>query len=117
MAAETILLRNRRDPLFGLAPAAFEAALKEALAGWVNSAWFFGSYGTPSFHADSDVDLLLVADTDRPFPLRNRDFEDLLDIIPTLDILLYTPDEFQQLTTDPSAGFWRSVTAGMRQIF
>lgn len=110
-------MSNRRDPLFGLAPAAFEAALRQALSGRVSSAWFFGSYGTPSFSADSDVDLLLVADTDRPFPLRNREFEDLLDIIPTLDILVYTPDEFRQLTTDPSAGFWRSVTAGLRQLF
>jgi hypothetical protein len=41
---------------------------------------------------------------------------DLLDLFPGLDILVYTPREFEKLTSDPSPGFWKSAVAEMRQI-
>jgi predicted nucleotidyltransferase len=112
----TILERNERDPLYGKTPAQLEQALRAALAGRVESAWFFGSYGTPRFGSDSDVDLMLVARTTLPFPERPHAFADLLDLVPRMDILVYTPEEFERLTTDPSPGFWRSVTQSLRRL-
>ncbi len=116
MTSNTAMYRTRRDPLFGRTRTEFETALSTALEGRVISAWFFGSYGMPSFSDHSDIDVILVTETDLPFPLRNREFEDILDIVPSMDILVYTPDEFERLTHQPTAGFWRSVTAGMRRF-
>ena len=66
------------------------------------------------FNADgSDVDLILVVKTGTPFTKRPADFSDLYDLGPTLDLLVYTPDEFARLTRDPSPGFWKSVTESM----
>lgn len=42
--------------------------------------------------------------------------EDLLDLGPRLDILVYTPEEFARLTADPSPGFWRNAVKAMRRV-
>ena len=114
---DTILVRSTRDPLFGRTPGELEAALQRALSGRVNEAYFFGSFGTNVFGAESDIDIILINETDAPFLMRSREFEDLLDIHPALDILIYTPDEFERLTTDPSPGFWTSVSATLRRFY
>jgi len=64
----------------------------------------------------SDLDLILVTPTSRPFVQRPLEFADLLDIVPRIDILVYTPEELEQLTRDPSPGFWRSVTSTWRRV-
>jgi len=38
------------------------------------------------------------------------------DAFPSLDILVYTPDEFRALTSDPSPGFWSSAVSNMKRI-
>lgn len=43
-------------------------------------------------------------------------FSDLLDIVPRMDILVYTPAEFEDLLADPSPGFWRSAVASLRRF-
>jgi len=86
------------------------------LAGRVEQAWLFGSCGTPAFGPDSDVDLLLVANTDKPFLERSREFFDVMDLALSMDLLVYTPQEFIKLASDPSPGFWTSVVASMRRL-
>jgi len=51
-----------------------------------------------------------------PFLERAKDFFDLLDIAPAIDILVYTPEEFQKLTENPSVGFWTSVVREMKKV-
>jgi predicted nucleotidyltransferase len=111
-----VIVRNVRDPLFGMSRESFEARLSVALAGRAIEARFFGSYGTAEFGPDSDVDLMIVARTNKSFIERAFDYEDLLDILPSMDILVYTPEEFLALTGDPSPGFWQSVVASMKRL-
>jgi predicted nucleotidyltransferase len=113
---EGILVWNTRDPLRGRTAAEFEAALKEKLAGRVEQAWLFGSWGTHYFGNDSDIDLMLVVNSDKPFLERARDYFDVMDLVLEMDLLVYTPEEFQALTLDPSPGFWASVVASMKRI-
>lgn len=114
--SDDIIVWNTRDPLYGKTPAEFEAEAKRALEGRVDAAYIFGSYGTPEFGRDSDIDMMLVVKTEKPFLDRAMAFTDLLDIVPSMDLLVYTPEEFASLTDDPSPGFWQSAVASMRRI-
>jgi predicted nucleotidyltransferase len=114
--SDPIIVWNERDPLCGRTPERFEAELHERLAGRVKAAYIFGSYGTSEFGPDSDVDIMLVAETDKTFTERALDYPDLYDLAAALDLLVYTPEEFATLTEDPSPGFWASVVASMRRI-
>lgn len=111
-----VLEWSARDPLRGKQPAEFENALKEKLHGRVEQAWLFGSWGTRSFGPDSDIDLLLVVQTKKPFFERARDFDDIMDLALEMDLLVYTPEEFRTLTAQPLQGFWASVVASMKRI-
>jgi predicted nucleotidyltransferase len=113
---DPVIVWSTRDPLGGLTPAVFEAELRRLLAGRVEEAWIFGSYGTPGFSPDSDIDVFLVQKTGKAFLERALDFCDVLDLVPAMDLLVYTPEEFASLTGDPSPGFWRSAVASMRRV-
>jgi predicted nucleotidyltransferase len=116
MADDQVIIWNTRDPLDGKNPEQFELEAKRLLMGRVEAAYIFGSYGTKEFGHDSDVDMMLVARTDKPFIDRALDFTDLMDLVPDMDLLVYTPQEFEKLTTDPSPGFWASAVASMRRL-
>jgi predicted nucleotidyltransferase len=115
-ASKPVIVWNTRDPLCGRTPAEFEAELRRLLAGRVEAAYIFGSYGTPEFGRDSDVDMMLVLRTDKPFLDRALGFPELYDLAASLDLLVYTPEEFASLTEDPSPGFWTSAVTSMRRI-
>jgi predicted nucleotidyltransferase len=116
MERDDVIVWNTRDPLYGKTPAEFEAEVKRVLQGRVESAYVFGSYGTPEFGHDSDIDMMLVVKTEKPFLDRALDFSDLLHIVPAMDLLVYTPEEFESLTIEPSPGFWKSAVASLRKI-
>ena len=72
-------------------------ALKERLAPHLRKARLaivFGSVARGEADEWSDLDLVIVADTTRPFLERYLDFEGIYDVWPRLDLLIYTPDEF-----------------------
>jgi predicted nucleotidyltransferase len=110
------VLWKRRDPYYGLGAAGMEAALRERLRGRVEAAWFFGSHAAGAVKPDSDIDLILVAATDLPFTRRAAGFDDLYELVPALDLLVYTPEEFRALTEEPTAGFWTSVAATLKRL-
>lgn len=116
MKRHEILIENKRDPLFGYTKSAIVDLFTEKLKGRVEEAYFFGSFLEDSFGQNSDIDLILVADTDKPFLERSSGFQDLLSIVPSCDILVYTPGEFRRLTENPSAGFWRDVAGSMKRF-
>ena len=60
----------------------------------------FGSVARGDSDAWSDLDLLIVADTARPFFERHKDFSDLFSVWPRLDLLIYTPAEFEALVAE-----------------
>jgi predicted nucleotidyltransferase len=111
-----IIVRNDRDPLFGMSKERFEARLRDALSARALEAYFFGSYDTEAFGPDSDIDLIIIARTDKAFVERSSGYADLLDIVPSMDILVYTPEEFHDLTEDPTPGFWQSAVASLRRL-
>jgi len=57
----------------------------------------FGSVARGDADEWSDLDLVIVTETSRPFLERYRDFEGLYEIWPRLDLLIYTPAEFAQM--------------------
>lgn len=59
---------------------------------------------------------MLVVRTEKPFLNRALDYPDFMDLVPDMDLLVYTPDEFDKLTRDPSPGFWASAVASMKRI-
>lgn len=72
----------------------------------VQEAYLFGSYAQGKATAWSDLDLLIVMDTDHPFLERSSRFSDLFELGVPIDILVYTPGEFASLGKEGS-GFWR----------
>lgn len=74
----------------------------------VERAYIVGSYARQEAKPWSDVDLLIVYETDIPFVERPRFFDELRDFGIPFDILVYTPSEFAALEQDPTA-FWRAT--------
>ena len=100
---------------FAEPPRDFVKRAKRLLEGRVQAAYIFGSYLTSAFRPGSDVDLLLVKNTDVPFWERAREFDDLYDLYPRLDVLVYTPKELAAQLENPS-GFWKSVKKTLRPL-
>lgn len=82
----------------------------------VDMAFIFGSFTTDRFHGNSDLDLILVCRTEEPFVERGRSFLDLFDLGIAIDLLVYTPEEWEQIQREKPVGFWKSAFATMRQI-
>jgi predicted nucleotidyltransferase len=64
------------------------------LLGRARKAIIFGSVARGDTDEWSDLDLVIVTDTSRPFLERYLDFEAIYDVWPRLDLLVYTPEEF-----------------------
>jgi len=60
----------------------------------VHEAYLFGSWARGEADALSDIDLIVVAPSARPFVERFRDYPELLCAPTGIDLLVYTPDEF-----------------------
>lgn len=111
-----VLIANRRDPLFGLSREQVIEYLRSKLRCCVLEAYVFESFARGDMRHDSDVDCIVVAETDDPFPVRGGLFSHLRDRLPSLEILVYTPEEFARLTGNPSPGFWTSVARDLTRI-
>lgn len=85
--------------------------LREKIAahGNVAEAYLFGSVASGKAGAWSDLDVVIIAETDMPFIERPRVFWDLLDLGIPLDILVYTPSEFSNLLA-AKTGFWKEFS-------
>ena len=81
-------------------PRDFESRLCAMLAHRVEAAYVFGSYGTREFGPESDIDLILVRHTELPFVERPRLFNDLYQLHPRLDLLVYLPGELEALLAE-----------------
>jgi len=111
-----VLVKIDRDPLFGMSRNDYVNRLKNVLSGRVEEAYIFGSFTRDDFGRFSDIDLILVCDTPVPFVECASSFHDLLDLVLTTDILVYTPAEFEHIMENANTGFWKSVKAGMVRI-
>lgn len=57
----------------------------------------FGSVARGNADEWSDLDIVIVADTSRPFLERYLEFEGIYDVWRRLDLLVYTPEEFAEM--------------------
>jgi predicted nucleotidyltransferase len=57
----------------------------------------FGSLASGRIHSWSDIDLVIITASDRPFFERLHEVRRLIEPQVGTDVLVYTPDEFQQL--------------------
>lgn len=74
----------------------------------IKRAYIVGSYARQEASPWSDVDLLIVHETDLPFVERPRIFDGLRDFGIPIDILVYTPNEFVAQEQAPTS-FWHST--------
>lgn len=86
-----------------LSRAQLVAKLQRRLQGHAREAYLFGSYARDEALADSDIDLIIVAESTRSFPDRFREFAALGDGLPPMDLLIYTPAEWRRLRAQPSS--------------
>lgn len=114
--SDDVLVTVPRDPLFGLTAEEYVEKIKKMLTGRVHAAYIFGSFTGDNFSKFSDIDLILVCDTSLPFVERTREFMDIPDLVPSTDVLVYTPDEFTSLMDAPAVGFWKSVKESIVRI-
>jgi predicted nucleotidyltransferase len=57
----------------------------------------FGSYARNESDDISDIDLVIIKETDEDFFSRIRSVLRILDMKTSVDVLVYTPDEFQAM--------------------
>jgi len=60
----------------------------------VEAAYLFGSWARGESDDFSDIDLIVVVPSRRPFVDRFRDFPQLLRAPAGIELLVYTPEEF-----------------------
>ncbi len=73
----------------------------------------FGSVARGEADEWSDLDLLIVAETPRPFFERFKDFAGIYDVWPRLDLLVYTPGEFDQMVAQENPLVLRALDEGV----
>ena len=68
------------------------------VAGGARRAVLFGSYGRGDADEYSDIDLVIIKETQTPFLERYKEFPGLFDAVrKALEVLVYTPDEFDAM--------------------
>jgi uncharacterized protein len=73
----------------------------------------FGSTARGEADQWSDLDLIVVADTERQFFERFKDFAGLYEVWPRLDLLVYTPAEFERLVSEENPLVLRALEEGV----
>jgi predicted nucleotidyltransferase len=83
--------------------------LESALSGRrVDKTFLFGSVAESTAEAWSDIDLIIVKESQTPFIERPKEFWDLHDLGLAIDILVYTPAEFIKMEEE-SNPFWKEA--------
>ena len=73
----------------------------------------FGSVARGEADEWSDLDLIVIADTDRTFFERFRDFDGLYEVWPRLDLLVYTSAEFERMVDEENPFLLRVLEEGV----
>ncbi|MBI4311249.1 MAG: nucleotidyltransferase domain-containing protein [Chloroflexi bacterium] len=92
-----------------------KATVAATLAGSIaRKAVLFGSYARGDADEYSDIDLIIVADTERKFVTRFEDFWPLLNAIHKhVDLLVYTPAELAELVAQDRAFITDALAEGV----
>ena len=92
----------------------FLTALRPLLAtNGAVAAWVFGSHATGSAGPESDIDVIVVAPSDRPVVERPKDYlQAVLAAGKGVDLIVYTPEEFKRLTAEERPFLMRALATG-----
>ena len=89
----------------------FGPALK---SGGALKAVVFGSYARGEADQYSDLDIIVVAETDKKFFKRQEDFQGIFDVWRRgLDMLIYTPAELDDMLAEHRAFFELALEEGV----
>jgi predicted nucleotidyltransferase len=72
----------------------------------------FGSFARGDYHALSDIDLLIVKESDKKFTDRIVEVLNLCDSTIPLEALVYTPAEYDQLLAEGNSFIDQAVREG-----
>ena len=73
----------------------------------------FGSIATGRADEYSDIDLIIVAESSRPFVERFKDYRPVLKAAPTaIQLLVYTPDELARMVAEERGFICRALEEG-----
>lgn len=96
---------------------AFEAELGHIIQGLrryaPEKAILFGSFARGDYHAGSDVDLLIVKHTDRPFVERGAEVLGVCKSTLPIEPLVYTPAEFERMLRQGNPFIRQALAEGM----
>ena len=93
--------------ILDLDPARIRQILQEILtAKGVREAYLFGSFAEGKCTAWSDLDIVIIQESEKPFIERPFDFQEIQDLGFPVDILVYTPQEFTKMRSSEMP-FWR----------
>ena len=76
----------------------------------------FGSVARGEADEWSDLDLVVIADTDRTFFERFRDFAGLYEVWPRLDLIVYTSAEFERMVDEGNPFLLRVIEEGVEVL-
>ncbi len=82
-------------------------------SGRADEAYCFGSFTSGGFNKFSDIDIIIVKYTDKPFHERAFDYADIPDLVLSSDIPVYTRDDLYELPAEAETGFRKSVRGSM----
>ena len=96
----------------------FLGALRPLLdAQGAHAAWIFGSHARGTAGDESDIDVIVVAPTERAFVERFRDYlPAIVDAGIGVDLLVYTPKEFARMQAEERP-FLVDALADARQVY
>ena len=75
---------------------------------------FFGSFARNESDELSDIDLVIIKDTQEDFFSRIRSVLRILDLKTAIDVLVYTPGEFQSMKSQGNALIETLLEEGVR---
>ncbi|XDD49713.1 nucleotidyltransferase domain-containing protein [Leptospira sp. WS92.C1] len=91
--------------------------IRFAIAETAIRAYLFGSVVRNEEHAYSDVDLILLTNTDLSFLKRQELFPELFRLPIEMNLFVYTEEEWEKIRDQSQfPGFWKSAFADMISI-
>ena len=100
-----------------LSRAAFEVELERIRRGLARygpqRVWLYGSFARGDYHAASDVDLLIVKETDLPFVERAADVWRVCESRLPIETLVYTPAEYERMVRRGNLLIARALEEGI----
>lgn len=80
------------------------------------SVYLFGSWGRGTADAYSDVDLVVIADSERPFVERFRDFPAVFRLPFPIELLVYRPQEFDAMRRNENPFIGEVLRSGLKVL-